>query len=383
MKIVHVGSFDVKTGGPATSAYYTLLGLRRRGVDAGMFMFEVGKDSRIVGTDVPFWTTPAPWDSKLRFAPSFQRNLKRLGPFDLYHAQGIWQWPTYAAVNVARRFGRPYVISPRGMLYPQDIRKSNRKIKLLSLRLRLLKDLNRAACIHATCEDEMVHCRRIGVHAPIAVIPNPTPTPSARFEKDDDVFRVGFVGRLDPRKNVESLIRAMSSVNRSIGRQDSKKAELVIVGAQHEEYTERLRREASRLGVENIRFAGFLTGEEKERAIASFSVLAMPSEFENFGNVIAEGLIRGVPCIATTGSPWRILEEERCGWWVPPSDDKIVEAVLAAFSTPGERLRDMGNKGASFAEKNFSVEAVSEKTLALYEWILGHGPPPSFVHGDR
>ena len=43
----------------------------------------------------------------------------------------------------------------------------------MSLKIRLLDDLNRAACVHVTCEEEMNHCRNLGVTSPIAIVPNP------------------------------------------------------------------------------------------------------------------------------------------------------------------------------------------------------------------
>lgn len=59
------------------------------------------------------------------------------------------------------------------MLYPQDINKSNKLFKILSLKFRLLNDLNNAACIQVTCKEEMEHCRKLGITSPIAIIPNP------------------------------------------------------------------------------------------------------------------------------------------------------------------------------------------------------------------
>lgn len=69
-------------------------------------------------------------------------------------------------------------------------------------------------------------------------------------------------------------------------------AELLIIGGGDATYETFLKNEVKRLGLQNVKFTGFLSGKEKDEAIAFLSVLAMPSEFENFGNVILEGLIR-------------------------------------------------------------------------------------------
>lgn len=375
MRVLHSGTLDVNAGGPAMSTYYTLYGLRQQHVDAEIVMYPLSAHGRLRGTEVPIHYASAPWEYKFAYSPSYRKEVRHLGEYDLYHAQGIWQYPTYALVDVAREKKRPYLITPRGMLYPQDIRKSNEAFKRLSLKWRLLKDLNRAACVQVTCEEEMRHCRNLGVTSPIAVIPNPVEIREYIYRKQDDVFRVGYLGRLSPRKNVESLIYAFDAL-----REEMAHAELLIIGGGDEAYERFLRTEAGRLRLTNVRFAGFLSGDEKDRAISSLSVLAMPSEFENFGNVIVEGLIRQIPCIATKGAPWKELETHRCGWWVEYNQKAITAAIREAFHTSGEDLKEMGCRGRNLAENTYSVSSVALKMKTLYEWILGNVDKPDFVY---
>ena len=119
-----------------------------------------------------------------------------------------------------------------------------------------------------------------------------------------------------------------------------------------------------------VRFTGFLSGKEKDEAIASLSVLAMPSEFENLGNVILEGLIRRIPCIATKGSPWEELELHRCGWWVDFNQKAITNAVKQAMFTSVDDLSKMGQRGRELMENNYSIEAIAKRMKSLYSSIL-------------
>ena len=369
MRILHSGTLDAKAGGPAMSTYYTLLGLKQLGVEAEIIMYPLSPDGRLRGRDVEVHYATAPWEHKLAYSPRLKKEIAALGDYDLYHAQGVWQFPTYALVDVARKRRRPYLITPRGMLYPQDIRKSNKFFKMLSLRWRLLDDLNRAACIHVTCREEMEHCRDLGITAPIAIIPNPVDIKEYTECKRDDVFRLGYLGRLSPRKNVEALIYAFAELGCK-----AKEAELLIIGGGDAGYEAFLKAEVERLGLKNVRFTGFLSGKEKDEAMASLSVLAMPSEFENQGNAVLEGLIRGIPCIATKGAPWEELATHRCGWWTDYSQAAITEAISAALQTPVEELARMGQHGRQLAESNYAVEVVAGKMLALYNWLLKRTP---------
>lgn len=99
------------------------------------------------------------------------------------------------------------------MLYPQDIAKSNKIFKKLSLKLRLLKTLNKAACIQVTCKDEMIHCRNLGITSPIAIIPNPIEI-KEYTETKKIIFSVRVFRKTISTKNVEGLIYAFTELKK-------------------------------------------------------------------------------------------------------------------------------------------------------------------------
>lgn len=376
MKVLYTGTLDVNAGGPAFSTYNTMRGLNAIGVETHVLMYEMGVGGKLIGNDVPVHFAKKPIEHSFCYSPYYKGEIISCGDFDIYQAQGVWQYNTYALVDVARKRGKPYIITPRGMLYPQDIAKSKSWFKNMSLKIRLLDDLNRAACVHVTCEDEMNHCRNLGVTSPIAIVPNPVEIKEYPNAKKDDVFRLGYLGRISRRKNVEGLIYAWSE----LGDKVKKNAELLIIGGGDEEYMAFLKNEVARLNLSNVRFTGFISGQEKEDSLSSLSVLAMPSEFENFGNVIVEGLVRGIPCIATTGAPWKDLEDYQCGWWVEYNQTAITKAVQSALETSVDELYAMGVRGKKLMKDKYSIEAVAKQMKEVYEWLLGNHEKPDFVH---
>lgn len=376
MKVLYTGTLDVNAGGPAFSTYNTMRGLNAIGVETHVLMYEMGVGGKLIGNDVPVHFAKKPIEHSFCYSPYYKGEIISCGDFDIYQAQGVWQYNTYALVDVARKRGKPCIITPRGMLYPQDIAKSKSWFKNMSLKIRLLDDLNRAACVHVTCEDEMNHCRNLGVTSPIAIVPNPVEIKEYPNAKKDDVFRLGYLGRISRRKNVEGLIYAWSE----LGDKVKKNAELLIIGGGDEEYMAFLKNEVARLNLSNVRFTGFISGQEKEDSLSSLSVLAMPSEFENFGNVIVEGLVRGIPCIATTGAPWKDLEDYQCGWWVEYNQTAITKAVQSALETSVDELYAMGVRGKKLMKDKYSIEAVAKQMKEVYEWLLGNHEKPDFVH---
>ena len=157
MRVLYSGTLAASAGGPAMSVYNSLWGLRQLGVQAELIQFPLHHGDVMRGTDVPIHYVHSHPISPLAYARSYKKDVEACGMFDIYHAQGVWQWSTYAMADVARNQRKPYLITPRGMLYPQDIAKSNAFFKRVSLRWRLLDDLNKAACVHVTCEEEMLH----------------------------------------------------------------------------------------------------------------------------------------------------------------------------------------------------------------------------------
>ena len=72
MKVLHSGSLDVNSGGPAMSTYNTLWGLLNLGVNTQVIMYPLSKNGRLRGTDIPVHIAKAPIERKLLFCLSYK-----------------------------------------------------------------------------------------------------------------------------------------------------------------------------------------------------------------------------------------------------------------------------------------------------------------------
>lgn len=109
------------------------------------------------------------------------------------------------------------------MLYPQALKKSFLWKKIV-LCLYLKFSLQHASCLHATCIEEMEHLRNMGIFSPIAVIPNPIQTDDIQDEiVSPDKLRIGYLGRIHPRKRIERILYAVDSLL-------DKEIEIMIIG---------------------------------------------------------------------------------------------------------------------------------------------------------
>lgn len=110
------------------------------------------------------------------------------------------------------------------------------------------------------------------------------------------------------------------------------------------------------------------------------SYLIVPSDFENFGNIITEAMVHGIPVIASKGTPWQELNMHHCGWWVDNDVDTLAATIREALALSEEERIAMGKRGQQLVKENYSVEMVALKMKELYEWILYGGEKPEFVY---
>ncbi|MDR1544235.1 MAG: glycosyltransferase [Prevotellaceae bacterium] len=385
MKILHtIGGLGAKSGGTSTCTYDLLSAMQQNSCNVELLTPAViDADDKLLGVGEE-WIKVLPNDCCSPFAIS--KNIKNFlvkSDYDLYHTNGLWMYVIHITAAIARQKGKPYIISPHGMLYPQALHRSYWK-KLPLIHLYFKKDIRNATCIHATCRQEMEYVRQFGYEGAVAVISNPVVMPDFTdlLFKNKESFLInnqrrkfGFLGRLHSRKAVENLIYGMSGLG-----EDASRAELVIMGKGDDSYEQFLHSEVERLGLKNVTFAGFVNGRQKYEQLSELSALFVPSDFENFGMIVTEALSVGTPVMASLGTPWEELNTHRCGWWIDRSPENITSVMQQVLELSTDELLQMGQRGMELVKNNYSADKVALQMKQLYEWILNKCEKPEFVY---
>ena len=375
MKVLHtIFGMSTANGGPTTCTF-TLVKSLRKELEVSILTFSPPKGEELISEDNFICVVNTPKEKRFGYSYSFNKEISQRSP-DVLHINGLWHYSSFASSKFAKKRNIPVVYSPHGMLYPEALKHSS-YLKAIALKIYQRKHLADAAVLHATCMQEKQHLRNLGLKNPIAVIPNPIELNefSSNQTQHNKVRRIGFIGRLDPIKNIEHLIRAWSKTG---GQKEG--WELVIIGSGNEKYTESLRFLAEDLSLSNIKFTGFLKGKEKKEVLNSLSYLVLPSKSENFGMVVAEALLQEIPVIATKGTPWEELNSHRAGWWIDEGVASLSKALLEAIDLSESERLEMGKNGRELVIQNYSVESVVEKMTCLYKWLLNQEKQPHFVY---
>jgi glycosyltransferase involved in cell wall biosynthesis len=312
----------------------------------------------------------------LGYSADLVEAAERLMPrSEVIHLHGLWRHFGVAALHAARRRGVPAVVSPMGMFAPPALRVS--RLRKLAFWHALQKEaLRGVGCFHATSLAEHDDLRALGIAEPIAVLPLgvdlPDPSPPVRGRAGGSTLL--FLGRIAPIKNLAALVAAWRSLQ--AGFPD---ARLRIVGPDDRGHAAALRRAADEMGAERLTIEPAVWGPAKDELYRSADLVILPSLSESFGLVVAEALAAARPVIATTGSPWRRIEGERCGWCVEPTPAALAGAIREALSLPEGTLAAMGLNGRRLAERELAWSRVVPGFVRMYHWVSRGGPAPEFV----
>jgi glycosyltransferase involved in cell wall biosynthesis len=198
-----------------------------------------------------------------------------------------------------------------------------------------------------------------------------------RFTPDPDPERVAtvrdryelperfvlYVGTIEPRKNLTTLLEAYAELLRR-----RPEVGLVIAGGKgwlYEPFFERLRA----LGLERrVTLTGHVPDEDVPALMSAADVFAFPSEFEGFGLPPLEAMACGVPVVSSdaaslpevVGDAGVLVPPHDVGAWVSALDRLLDDASLR------DRLRAEGIARA----RTFTWDAAAAKTIEVYRSVL-------------
>ncbi|HUC67118.1 MAG TPA: glycosyltransferase family 4 protein [Stellaceae bacterium] len=306
---------------------------------------------------------------------TMRRNIERLSQLirrervDIVHARS--RAPAWSALGAARRTGCHFVTTFHNA-YGDGTWLKRRYNRVMAEGERVIA-ISRFVAEHAmrvySVPPEKLRIIERGVDFtrfdPERVSPERVIRLAREWQLADGVQVVMLPGRLTRWKGQLVLVDAVARLER-------RDLRCLLVGAGEGRYRHQLLDTIARRGL-----GGLFHVIEDCRDIAAAYMLAdvvvsASTRPEGFGRVIAEAQAMGRPVIATNhGGAREILRDGDTGWLVPPGDpDTLAEALAAALSLgPTERLA-LAQRAIGHMRAHFTTEAMTSRTLAVYEEIL-------------
>lgn len=173
-----------------------------------------------------------------------------------------------------------------------------------------------------------------------------------------------YVGALQPRKNIEFLLKAYEAFREKT----ETPHRLVIVGekkwwsSKHEQTYQNMQFK------DEVMFTGRLDLDELAKVVAASLALVYVSFYEGFGIPVVEGMKSGVPVICSNLSSLPEVAGDAALLVNPYDEESIAEAMLSVHHSPAlqQELRNKGIERASEFSWNKTAQAVWNSILKVH-----------------
>jgi glycosyltransferase involved in cell wall biosynthesis len=304
------------------------------------------------------------WSVSLAQVPWISRHV---GGFDAVHLHGVWNIGALSGLAFARLRDVPIVVTAHESLTANDIDKSRttaRRTQKLALKSLYLRWTNLFILT-----SQLETAESLPAHAPQETIPYPLfdghrPAPALRPRGATRELRIGYLGRIAPKKNVPTLVEALGSLPEHV--------RLIVAGDGPAEIVQRARRRAEELGVvDRIEWLGFVPPEDRAQFLQTIDLLAMPSSYESFGMAAAEAMLAGVPLVVSqrTGIA-ELLARHGGGVVVRPTAESVAAAILD-LDADRERLADLGVQAQRAVCDELDYDRVGQRLRDAYHRVVG------------
>ena len=381
MKILHVtSSMSPQWGGPSQVIADITNSLEKKGVTCSI----IAAQGNRVGTSVVnvnasellLFKTSRLSGLWTGYSRNIGSNLRELvSEHDIVHIHELWHFLHYAAFKAAIELDKPFCITTHGALSPWAI--THKRIrKQIYMRLVQRSILEKAFYIHTITPDEGNHIRQLGISTPTFTIPNGIYPESINVNLQDPIMIrrypelhgkqiILFLGRIHPIKGLDLLADALGILIKK-----HPNIYTIIAGPNEDNYQTNIENILKENGAaDNVIFTGMLTGSDKLSALASASILVVPSHSEVMSIAALEGMASSLPIIITEECQFPEVSDCKAGIVIKRTSQDLVAAILKLITNPSEASA-MGQNGYELVQKKFTWETLSEKYIEMYSNIL-------------
>lgn len=390
MNVLHVmPAIDPKVGGPIAMAGLAAA-QRRAGMDVTMLAvtrpgndLAVARQLESAGVKV---TLVGPVGSRSDEARALGAGVldDAVRAADVVHLHALWEEAQYRAARACRAIGRPYLVTPHGMLDSWSLRQRWLKKRVYRV-LRLDRLLGGAAALHATSDAERREIEALRLGPPVIIEPlgidmgefealPPRGTFRARHPQIGARPLVVFLGRIHPGKGVEYLIPALAQPG-------ARDVILAAVGPDSKGYLAEMRKLAEAHGVaDRVIFPGMAAGAERIPPLVDADLFALPSDHENFGVAAVEALAAGTPVlISDRVNIFAELRDAGVARIAERDPAAIAVAIGQWFGEAPERRAEVAARCRPFVRERYDWSSIARRWLGHYERLAAHGRRPNKV----
>jgi glycosyltransferase involved in cell wall biosynthesis len=315
--------------------------------------------------------------------------------YDAVIINGIWQYNTYGVWRGLQGLDVPYFVFTHGMLDPYFRRRYPLKHlkKWVYWPWGVYPVLRDARAVFFTCEEErrlarrsfwLYDCDEVVLSYGTQGVPDPAhdyrPAFLAKHPTLAGKRQFLFLGRVNPKKGPDLLIRALGVLKRE-GRWDADTMRVVMAGPADGAYGDSLRALAKREQVEELLYwTGMVLGDEKWGALQAAEVFVLPSHQENFGIAVVEALSAGTPVlISKPVNIWPEIIQDGAGLAADDTLEGTVAVLKQWLAMDASAKAEMRRRTAPCFRDRYTAERAARSLLSRL-YLMLHSARPGTAH---
>jgi D-inositol-3-phosphate glycosyltransferase len=205
----------------------------------------------------------------------------------------------------------------------------------------------------------------------------PIPVDEARqfIGLDRDARMILFVGRIEPLKGLDTLIKAVACLR---VKDLAEPVHLAVIGGDPEAGPEEISAEMIHIQKmcddltvgKMVAFLGKRSQDTLPYYYSAADVVVMPSHYESFGMVALEAMACGTPVIASqVGGLAFLVQDGVTGYHVPDGDDDALCAKLTDLLGDENLRRRLGRNASDYAH-NYAWEKIAPQIVDFYHNVI-------------
>lgn len=297
-------------------------------------------------------------------SPAMMKHLSAtIKQFDVIHIHSWWNLFVIGAAWVCKLKGVKPVISPHGM-FSDYIIETNNSGKKKWIHQLLGKKLLQNSLLHVSTEMEWAESKKIIPGWEGMVVPNLVALSTLTYQrKKNEVFTIGFLSRVDPKKGLDVLIKALAAVNHNYL--------LKVAGSGDEAYVQSIKQLAEERGItDKIEWVGWKNSEEKFQFFSGLDLFALTSHSENFAVVVIEALSVGTPVMVSNNvGLFTYVKNNDYGWVTDMQIDNITNTLNNIINS-SDKLLELNTKLPALIKKDFEYEILAKRYIELYNMAI-------------
>jgi D-inositol-3-phosphate glycosyltransferase len=192
-----------------------------------------------------------------------------------------------------------------------------------------------------------------------------------------------FVGRIEPLKGIDTLLRAMGLLAHECPTWANQICVAVIGGdpnTTENEEMERLKAIRAELGITDlVTFLGARDQNKLHHYYSAAEAVIMPSHYESFGMVALEAMACGTPVIASeVGGLAYLVQDGETGFHVPDGDPAALASTIARLVEDPDLRNQLGRRAHRYAQ-NYSWDCIVDRMLPLYAQAMADSPAMALI----